>query len=243
MKTIHFFGCSFTAGHELPDDDVIPWKKDCKTSEEFYAKFADIKYALSIPIWEYVIRCHSMAYPRIIESTHSDWKCINHAQLGSSIRQEIFKIVTLIENSKEPVDLIVFQIPSFTREFALTDEEKLESVSMNGIVTKKPKFNEYLEKSVIFHSINHWTFQAQLDLLMFEGYLLSKNIKFMFIELDNVNSYIKGLCGKWKLRYPEIFSLEKHIDLPEYRLLGLHFNQQAHNIIADILGNKIKEII
>ena len=40
MKTIHFFGCSFTAGHELPDDDVIPWKKDCKTSEEFYAKFA-----------------------------------------------------------------------------------------------------------------------------------------------------------------------------------------------------------
>jgi hypothetical protein len=79
---------------------------------------------------------------------------------------------------------------------------------------------------------------------MFEGYLLSKNIKFMFIDLDHVGTYSRSLLGDiWKLRYPAIFSLEKYIDLPEYRLLGLHFNQQAHNIIANVLSNKIKEII
>lgn len=246
MKTIHFFGCSFTAGHELPDDELVPWKKECKTIDEYYTKFAsnNAKYYLTVPIHEYIDKCQSLAYPNLIENMQPEWKCVNHAEFGSSVRQEIFKIFTLIENSIEPVDFIVFQIPSFTREFVLTDEEELKNVSMSGIVTNEPKFNEYLEKSVMFHSLNHWTFQAQMDLLMFEGYLLSKNIKFMFIELDTGNSNARyPIRDIWKLPDPEIFSLEPYIPGHQYRLIGLHFNQTAHIIIANVLGNKIKEII
>jgi len=246
MKTIHFFGCSFTAGHELPDDEILPWKKDCKTSEEYYNKLTSgyPSYHLPGSYEEYVDLCKSMAYPSIIETNQTEWTCINHAEFGSSIKQEIFKAVTLIENSAEPIDFIVFQIPHFSREFTFTNEEKLESFSINFPIVNSPDFNAYLEKSVVFHSINHWTFHGQLDLLMFEGYLLSKNIKFMFIELDDVNAYSKQpLGGIWNLRYTFVHSFEEQLRGLEYRLLGLHFNLLAHNEIANVLTDKIKERI
>lgn len=239
MKTIHFFGCSFTAGHELPDEDLMPWKKDCKTTEEYYVNVR--KYGFPEGIDNYISMCKSMAYPSIIEKDNSEWKCVNHADFGASIKQEIVKVVTLIENSTDIIDFLVFQVPHFTREFVLTNQEKLKSFSINFPVANSTEFNAYLEKSVMFHSANHWCFHGLLDLLMFQGYLRSKNIKFLFLDLEGNNSHSEKLLGNvWKFRYPDNHSLE---NVKTGRLLGRHLDLSTHQNFAQLIANKIKETI
>ena len=246
MKTIHFFGCSFTAGHELPDDDVLPWKKDCKTLEEYYTKLKSNNSFSNCSGGEnnlknYLSLCKSMAYPSEIEKTNPEWRCINHADLGSSIKEEIFKAVTLIENNIESLDFLVFQVPHYTREFILTNGEKLESYSINFPISNNSEFNEYLEKSVVFHSANHWCFHGLLDLMMFQGYLRSKDIKFLFLELEGSNFYSEEQLGDiWKLKYPDIYSVRHKI---LGRLLGNHFDLATHKNFARAIANKIKETI
>lgn len=242
MKTIHFFGCSFTAGHELPDDTILPWKKNCKTTEEYYARTKSNDPASPWPcsLEEYIEMCKSMAYPSIIERNNPSWKCINYSAFGSSIRQEIFKAMTLIETGTEPIDFLVFQIPHYTREFVVTANEDLESFSINFPLTNSPEFNAYLEKSVMFHSVNHWAFQGHLDLVLFEGYLLSKNIKFLFLDLEGTNAdSIKNL-KLWPLRMPDIHNLQRRI---LGRLLGNHLDLATHNSFAYVIAEKIKKTI
>lgn len=243
MKTIHFFGCSFTAGHELPDDDLLPWKKDCKTVKDYYSNLqsTDLKYQYPGGSESYISLCKSMAYPSIIEKNNSEWRCVNHADFGSSIKQEIFKAVTLIENGIDTIDFLVFQVPHFTREFVLTNQEKLESFSINFPLANSADFNAYLEKSVMFHSANHWCFHGLLDLLMFQGYLRSKDIKFLFLELEGSNSRSEELLGDvWKFRHPDGHSLKTDI---LGRLLGNHFDLSTHQNFARLIANKIKETI
>lgn len=244
MKNIHFFGCSHTAGHELPDDDLLPWKKDCKTNTEYYTRLSSTKPGHGLPcsLTEYVRLCKSMAYPSIIESIQPSWKCTNHAEFGSSIRHEIFKAMTLIESTIEPIDFLVFQIPHASREFAVTNDEKLKSFLINFPLVNSPEFNAYLEKSVMFHSINHWEFQARLDLVLFEGYLLSKNIKFLFLDVEGAytHSVIELNTKLWPVRSPAVYNLQV---FPARLLLGHHFDLSSHNIFAKVVAKKIKETI
>lgn len=238
MKTIHFFGCSHTAGHELPDAELFPWKKDCKTVDEYYDKFKSLQLAE-----DYMVLCKSLAYPNIIENTNSDWRCVNHADFGSSLKQEIFKAVTLIENNNEPLDFLVFQIPIFTREMALTNSQKLKSFSLNFPITGGDKFNAYLEKTIMFHSINHWSFHGQLDLLMFQGYLRSKNIKHIFVDLELViNLSVERLQDVWKLKTAEVYDLQECLN-SRPRLLAGHYDIVCHNNLAKKIADTIKETI
>ena len=243
MKTLHFFGCSFTAGHELPDDDILPWKKDCKTVEDYYSRTQNPhpKYHFPGGLDSYISLCKSMAYPSTIEKINPEWRCVNHAEFGSSIKQEIFKAISIIENSTDRIDFLIFQVPHYTREYVLTSNGKLKSFTINFPITNSPKFNEYLEKSVMFHSANHWCLHGLLDLLMFQGYLRSKNIKFLFLDLEGSNSYSEEQLGDvWKLEYPVIFNLQFDI---LGKLLGGHLDLATHQNFARLIADKIKETI
>lgn len=241
MKTIHFFGCSYTAGHELPDDELLPWKKDCKTIEEYYINFTKRGHSIDLDL--YISVCKSMAYPSIIEKDNSEWKCVNHADFGASIKQQIFKAATLIENNTDSIDFLVFQVTHFTREFVLTNQEKLENFSINFPIGNSTEFNAYLEKSVMFHSANHWCFHGLLDLLMFQGYLRSKNIKHIFVDFESlVDSSVDHLRDIWKLKTVDVYNLQQHLNTRP-RLLAGHYDIVCHNNLAKIIADKIKEII
>jgi hypothetical protein len=238
-KYIHFFGCSFTVGHELPDDEMLPWAKDCKTSDEYYKTFSELNNHPTV-MTEYITCCKSMAYPKIIEENNPDWESINHAELGSSIKQEVYKIISLIEKKEERIDFIILQVPHFTREFAVNSNEELKTYSINYPMINDAMFNEYLEKSVMFHSINHWTLLGLMDLLLLQGYLLSKNIKFLFIDLEGSNRDVWHDINFWT---PE----EKYCLNLQWdglgRTIGNHFNLKSHQNFARILSEKIKETL
>lgn len=240
-KYIHFFGCSFTAGHELADDEFIPQAKDCKTADEYYElikSFQDLNVDMNV----YIDRCKSLAFPNLIEQVNPDWKCVNHAELGASIKQEIYNTILIIEKKQEPVDFVVFQPPHYTREFVLNRNEQLRSYSINSFLANDNEFNEYLEKSVMFHSLNHWTIHGQIDLLLFEGYLISKNIKYIFLNLETTNSYSNRQMTKpvWKTK-PEA-TLDLYNDIFK-RTIGGHFDKFTHQNFARIIANKIKQSI
>lgn len=240
-KYIHFFGCSFTAGHELADDEFIPQAKECKTSDEYY-KLISAENDLSINMNAYIDRCKFMAFPSIIEQANPDWKCVNHAEFGASVKQEIYNTVSLIEKKEQPIDFIVFQIPHYTRELVLDRNEKLRSYSINTYRANDREFNEYLEKSIMFHSLNHWTMHGQLDVFLLEGYLISKNIKYIFLNLEDLNSHLEKRMSKpvWKTNSESTLNLEKHI---LKRTVGGHFDKFTHQNFARIIENKIKKII
>jgi len=239
-KHIHFFGCSFTVGHELPDNELLPWARDCKTAEEYYERFSS-NVNRSISLTEYIKICKSMAYPKIIEENNPNWKCINHAELGSSLKQEIYKIISLIEKKEEIIDYIVLQVPHFTREFAVNNDEKIKSYSINYPMVNEPEFNEYLEKSVMFHSMNHWTLHGLIDLLLLQGYLLSKNIRFFFVDLEGTNRNARENMPFW---HPEErFYLNLQWDAIGHRTIGKHFDLYSHQNFAQILFKKINDTI
>jgi len=242
-KYIHFFGCSFTAGQELADDEFFPQATDCKTAEEYYKLTSPhISNNLDfIDMNEYIERCKSLAYPNLIEQINPDWKCVNHAEFGSSIRQSIYNAIVLIEKNEQPIDFIVFQIPHYTREFVLDYNEKLRSYSINYPLANNNAFNDYLEKSVMFHSLHHWTIQGLVDMLLFEGYLISKNIKHIFLNLERTNAHSERLMKKfWRTKLESTIDLSLHI---LGRTVGKHFDQFTHQNFANVVEIKIKKII
>ena len=241
MKTvIDFFGCSFTVGHELPDNEIFPWKKDCKTDREYHMYFANSTAQLE----EYTSLCKSMAFPSIIEKNNPEWLCINHAKCGSSIKAEILKTIKLIETNSQPIDYIIFQVPSFTRELALSATDELENISINFSDINNSEFVAYTSASIASHSLDHWTIHALIDLMLFEGYLLSKNIKYMLIDVTGGTHFsIQELVNAetlWNIRIPKFIDLKKYVNDVE---LGGHFDQETHYNFARILSEKIKETI
>lgn len=238
-KYIHFFGCSFTVGHELPDNEFFPWKKDCKTDREYHVRFANL-----VQIEEYTSLCKSMAFPSIIEKNNPDWLCINHAECASSLKAEIFKTIKLIENNSQTIDYIVFQVPAFTRELALSATDELENISIGFPDINSSRARAYATASISSHSLDHWTIHALIDLILFEGYLISKNIKYMLLDINGSTAFsIQQLIKAethWTIRTADCIDLKEYVHGHE---LGQHFDQETHYNFARVLSEKIKETI
>ena len=64
MKHLHFFGCSYTAGDELSDEEFFPWKKDCATIEEYYSRRNQLMSDVSF-MENYLRSNKNKAYPAL----------------------------------------------------------------------------------------------------------------------------------------------------------------------------------
>jgi hypothetical protein len=226
-KQIHFFGCSHTAGHELPDSYVFPWLNECKSPEDYYKKFGELTLE-EFNLDTYKMECKKLAYPALLSNIDQSYECVNHAEFGSSIKCEMYKAINLIEQNKTKIDLLVFQIPYFTREFILTNENKFENKKYNS-------FTRYAEGKLVSHSTEHWGFHGHIELLLFEGYLESKKIPSIFLQLGDAND-----------AWIDIFGLARTVDIVqmldyiEYnRSIGRHYDYATHVNIA----NHIKTLI
>lgn len=236
-KQIHFFGCSHTAGHELVDPYMFPWLTECKSSEDYYKKFSELYMIETFDFDIYKLECKKLAYPALLSNMDHSYECVNHAEFGSSIKGEIYKAINLIEKNKTKIDLIVFQIPYFTRELILTNEDKLENYLLAEMAGNKKhdSFARYAESKLVSHSFNHWGFHGHLELLIFEGYLESKKIPNIFLQLGDPNDVDLENIG-----------LERTVDV--CRLLGLveyncsiggHYDYDTHVNIANHIKNLV----
>jgi hypothetical protein len=239
-KYIHFFGCSFTVGHELPDNEIFPWKKDCKTDLEYNMYFTNS----TIQLEEYTSLCKSMAFPSIIEKNNPNWLCINHAECGSSVKAEIFKSIKLIEDKSQLIDYIIFQMPAFTRELTIDESDILENISISFPDINSSRGRAYATASIASHSLDHWTIHALIDLILFEGYLISKNIKYMLLDINGSTAFsIKQLINAgthWNIRTANFTDLKEYVLGHE---LGQHFDQETHYNFARVISEKIRETI
>lgn len=235
-KQIHFFGCSHTAGHELPDSYMFPWLNECKSAKDYYKKFDELLRPPDFNLDEYKIECKKLAYPAILSNMDNRYNCINHADFGSSLKGELYKAINVIEKNETRIDLLVFQIPYFTRELILTNDNKLENYLLGEIVNKQDNYlSRYAESKLVSHSPRHWNFHAHLELLIFEGYLKSKKIPSIFLEIDYFNDL-----------YSENNLLESNVDtcrlldhIEYQRTIGYHFNYDTHVNIAKCVKNLV----
>jgi len=234
-KQIHFFGCSYTAGHELPDSYMFSWLNECKSPEDYYKKFSEL-YSTDFDIDVYKMECKKLAYPAILSSLDNRYNCINHADFGSSLKGEIHKAINLIEKNETKIDLLVFQIPYFTRELILTNDDKLENYLVGEILIGQQDYwlSRYAESKLVSHSPRHWNFHGHLELLIFEGYLKSKKIPNIFLQLSEHKEFD---LSKEIERRAEICKVMNHI---KYNfLIGRHYNYDTHVNISNYIKNLV----
>lgn len=232
MIDVHFFGCSLTAGDELIDDELFPWKHECKDAMEYFTR--------RILPADYQERNKKFAYPALIKS--SSINTVNYASNGAGVRENILNLVTAISTNTK-IDCLYFQIPPLGRELLIKD----------GIATtiqlgwNTTGYIEYLNAKRNSHSLLQYSLEDFMDLITLHGYLKSQGIKHKFIEFEEwVNEYrISDLQGtRYSFLIDEYYKLPRLIlndtlrDL-KLRLLGGHYNKHAHSEIAKVINKDL----
>lgn len=231
MINVHFFGCSLTAGDELSDDELFPWKHECKDALEYYSR--------RVLPGDYEFKNKKFSYPALIKS--SSINTVNHAHNGAGIRENILNLVEVISTNTK-IDCLYFQIPPVGRELLVRD----------GLVTTMqlgwhtPGYDEYLEAKRKTHALMQYSLEDFMDLITLHGYLKSQNISHKFIELEDwVNELrINDLQDtRYSFLIKEFYKLPRLI-LSEAlsnhpRTIGGHYDKQAHSKIAKVINEDL----
>ena len=232
MVDIHFFGCSLTAGDELIDDEIFPWKKECKDSAEYFKRRV-------VPA-DYQERNKELAYPALIEN--ADINTFNHAANTAGIQENMINLIELVSSNKK-VDYVYFQITPYGREMVINHSDSVASLQL---AWDSPGYEDYLKAKRISHKFYQYAIEDFADIIMVHNYLSNKGIDHKFIELSNwINeSRIKDLeHTKFSYLIKEyqklpILNLEANISkFP--RLLGHHYNKDAHAEISRLITNDL----
>jgi len=242
MKNIHFFGCSFTAGDELTDQEFFPWKfTEEHTPHSYYEKRNQNGLRDNDFVRRYFAANKKLAYPSHLSYlNNSKYKVFNHAVNGISLRENIYNLMSIVESGLDAVDAVYFQPPPIGRELYVKNTANtatLDTVTVNTALHASDHYDYVMAKLKIIHPL-HYILDSVIDIILVSGYLESKNIYYKFIdlgygfsqhELNELSwsriSLINGLTTKYtnlpKLDY-------RKFRAPEYMLLGGHMNLQAH---------------
>lgn len=244
MKHIHFFGCSFTVGDELADTEIFPWKSECKSPAEYYERRNPY---LRDPDdrMRYIELCKQQSYPSIL--ARDNIKTYNHAQLGASIRENLFYILQTL-SSQIPVDRVFLQIPPWPREVKFMPHGLMgvQLASIGKLDTDNID-NNYIKTKVMSHSLLHWACEDYMDLILIKSYLDQKGIPFSLIVLhDELISRNHMLPDYAKFLHQTLMSTTAIIDLTNKisrndQLTGLHYNFFGHKKIANAVLRHINE--
>ena len=154
----------------------------------------------------------------------------------------MYKTIQLIESGKADIDLIVFQIPGYEREMIMTnDNNKLNNYVLHNLIPTpgsppislfhkdelhEAELTKYAKHKILSHSPMHWQFHGQLELLMFQGYLESKNIPSVLVQLDLINNRFDESIRSYFIKTAEVFKVSDHFT--GKRLPGRHFDRDSH---------------
>lgn len=235
MINVHFFGCSFTAGDELADDQLFHWKHECKDATEYFAR--------RDPPRGYQERNKRLAYPALLQS--AEIKTFNHAKNGAGIRENIISLMELVSKNTK-IDCVYFQISPSGRELVVDEKDYITSLHL---AWDHPGFERYLDAKRVSHKLWQYSLEDFADLILLHGYLKNKGIKHKFLELENwINEFRVNDLKNTKFR----FMINEYYKLPILnisaqlksfpKLLGNHFSKEAHGEISRLVSLDLKEI-
>lgn len=239
IRTHYFYGCSMTAGDELSDGDLeYPFKMGVTPN------YIDVKTRiLNTPLkeQEYFKANKKAAYPAILGK-----KCniltTNIAENGMSLRQNILKILSLVTNSEELIASIFLQIPILGRELFLTATSE-ESIQLANKLYVNNELEAYRIAKLMSHSDIQSCVEDITDLVLLDGFLKLKNIKFTIIDINNsLNSRFHLLIPT---NYQWMYHLQRHLPIlkvtteEDWCFPSWHMNPYGHEKMADLIKTNI----
>jgi hypothetical protein len=237
MNHVHFFGCSYTAGDELTDDEVFPWKSECIDANDYYSrrkgKITD----------EYEPQNKKFAYPALLQS--SEMLTFNYARNGAGVQENMMNLLDLVSANVQ-IDCVYFQISPFGRELVIDQTNSARTLQLYWDVRG---YEKYLEAKRRSHKFLQYSIEDLVDLIMIHNYLSNRNIKHKFLELANwiTDTRFNDLSDtKYSYLITEYKKLPR-LNLSEHLerfplLLGNHFSRQAHAEIARLIDLDLKGI-
>lgn len=243
---VHFFGCSYTAGDELADEEFFPWKfTEPHTPDSYTAKKREFFKNNPLLTREYRRKNASMAYPALINSPNI--LTTNHAQNGQSVRTNVFKVLELT-STRSDVDMIYFQISPSGREMYIDSNNNVTSIQLQlalKLAEEAKLQHEYAYTKLKTHSIVQYSIEDLMDMYILTGFLKSKGIPFKFLvfgseldirsadilELKKFNFLTNNLSDLPIINVPK--------DLLGKRLLHLHISHQGHQNLAEFITTDI----
>lgn len=247
MKTIYFYGCSFTAGDELSDDVWFPWKKDCLSADEYYPR-RNKELGNNEYNWKnYHDDNYKLAYPARINC--EEITAINRGQNGAGVGEIVFKIVKdYEENRLSDAAAIYMQLPTYPRELYLTTKTVM-SIQFNGVaMSLEDKMNSYKLAKLRSHNFFQFASEDHMNIIFVKNFLENRNIPFYLVTFQNdliirhrdlsedTNRHLKSLFNKEIKTVDLTYPLSKDAN---YKLLGGHFSDIGHDIIARELKHHI----
>jgi hypothetical protein len=236
MINIHFFGCSFTAGDELIDDEIFSWKHECKDFTEYFSRRGRVLPA------DYQERNKKLAYPALVKTQNIE--TFNHASNGASVQENMIKLLELVSSGSK-VDCVYFQITPYGRELVIDQNNSVTSLQLAWDTLG---FENYLKSKRMSHKFWQYAVEDFMDIIMIHNYLSNKGIKHKFVELASwINEFRKKDLEHTKFSY----LIKEYNKLPILNLsdsikhfptlLGNHFSKDAHVEIARLIINDLSQ--
>lgn len=244
-RRILFYGCSYTAGDELADNEFFPWIKYVRTQEEYVVRKQESLLKMRAEDMEkYYYSCRQKAYPQLMNT--DEINTVNRALCGSSVEEQVFYILKDYEQGWMDSDSTVYlQLIGYPREIYL-EEDRPRSLRFSDI--KKYSWwdsdavNEYKLAKLNTHGLDHWVAMDYMLIITTKNFLNNKQIPFYLINLDDalenrnneLNRPIHTTIRQLFEKEIKVLDLQDLID-PETKLINGHFNHQSHKRIAELV--------
>ena len=240
MKTVYFYGCSFTAGDELSD---FEYPELCNHPNAEIYTVARRKFLATggDKIRTYFQKNRSRSYPAKVSA--AGFNCENFAENGASLEDMICKIILHVSEKKKP-DIVFLQIPPLYREALFYNEWPfIDTLMLNnlGVNVNAANYSDYMKSKIMSFDGSHFAIGDLMKLYMLKYFLDQQNIKLYLIEMVNDLKLRYSLATNEK--YKNIIDTIKQIPLfdvdpivkatPSPYCTAGHFNEKIHSIMAD----------
>jgi len=250
MINLHFFGCSLTAGDELSDEEFFPWKATCNNPEEYYNRRN--KFLLDNNFSAKYERSNlALAYPALVENEF--YKTYNYAKNGSSLKENIFRVLKLIYENND-IGVIFLQIPPPGREMYIKGKDfvtTLRFTDAKTVFTNEDKnIDRYIKSKVMSHGSVQYSLEDVMDLLMISNLAKQRNIKLFIINLTNQLEFRLNDLNKVKefqsihdnlLKDINLIKLPQH--LRSQQTLAGHLNKLCNREFAELIQAMLPDIL
>jgi hypothetical protein len=252
IKRIVAYGCSYTHGSELADDDFIENANELK--KKMGLMDFNNKYAHMLAQPELVATQQSRAWPALL-SKRIKADCINRAAGGTSLENTLMRIRQDLTNKElKKDDLVVVGITTMSRWQTINNKGYLEQLMPYVMDSKNSMHHAMLQ---VYTDVKLYeTHLTHLEQISFEldqagiPFLGFPMIEEMLPMYDKIMEEIKDpefrQIIKWRTkRLQSNFHYKWNLALGRYgsedkQLGGLHWNQEVHKDFAKAIAAEIK---
>lgn len=254
INKVAAYGCSFTEGQELPDEQFIK-NAEKRKKKIGYQKFVDT-YDSILTSKEYKNACKQLSWPKYVaEKLNVEY--YNNAQGGSSLEDTVYKITQDIDkNILDRDTLILIGLTNVNRWMWPTIHND-QSFMVNFLSTKG-SYKELTRSFLLVYSdakmLHHY--YCNLEYIELLSYRYQLNIKCWGMCEDFKKSlehlkpqvtpqYFDYMCSRWEhLKSLDIFNWDTQLDSFVHnntdKLGGGHFTKKVHIEFANYVYKSIK---